>query len=44
MDHCPNVHPAFAALRELGFTKVRVLILPTNFEIDWANKGLPYEK
>jgi hypothetical protein len=44
MDRCPNVRPAFAALRELGFTKVRVLILPTNFEIDWANKGLPYEK
>lgn len=44
MAHCPNVRPAFAALRDLGFTKVRVLILPLSFEIDWAEKGLPYDK
>ena len=44
LDHCPNVRPAFTALRGLGFTKLRVLILPTSFEADWADKGLPYEK
>jgi hypothetical protein len=44
MEHCPNVRPAFAVLRDLGFTKVRVLILPTSFEADWAAKGLPYDK
>jgi thiosulfate/3-mercaptopyruvate sulfurtransferase len=44
MEHCPNLRPAFAALREMGFTKLRVLILPTSFEVDWAEKGLPYDK
>ena len=44
MERCPNVRPAFAALRDLGFTKLRVLILPTSFEVDWAEKGFPYEK
>jgi hypothetical protein len=44
MEHCPNVRPPFSLLREMGFTKVRVLILPTSFEVDWAEKGLPYDK
>lgn len=44
LDHCPNLRPAFTALHDLGFTKLRVLILPTSFEADWANKGLPYDK
>ena len=44
MDHCPNVRPAFIALRDLGFTKVRVLILPTDFAADWAGKGYPFDR
>ncbi len=44
MEHCPNVRPPFSLLREMGFTKVRVLILPTSFEVDWAENGLPYDK
>lgn len=44
LDHCPNLRPAFTALHDLGLTKLRVLILPTSFEVDWANKGLPYDK
>lgn len=44
MERCPNIRPAFSALRELGFSKVRVLVLPTSFEVDWAEKGFPYEK
>ena len=44
MEHCPNVRPAFALLRDMGFTKLRILILPTSFEVDWADKGLPYDK
>ena len=44
MERCPNVRPVFAALREMGFAKVRVLILPTSFEVDWADKGYPYDK
>ena len=44
MDRCPNVRPAFAMLRDMGLTKVRVLILPTDFAKDWADKGFPYDK
>jgi thiosulfate/3-mercaptopyruvate sulfurtransferase len=44
LDHCPNIRPAFTALRDMGFTKLRVLTLPTSFAVDWAEKGLPYEK
>jgi len=44
MEHCPNIRPAFTALRELGFTKVRVLLLANTFETDWAAKGFPYDK
>jgi thiosulfate/3-mercaptopyruvate sulfurtransferase len=44
MQRCPNVRPAFSALREMGFTKLRVLILPTDFAKDWADQGFPYDK
>jgi len=44
MERCPNLRPAFTALRDLGFTKVHVLVLPTSFEVDWAEKGFPYDK
>lgn len=44
LDHCPNLRPAFTTLHDLGFTNLRVLILPTSFAVDWAEKGLPYEK
>ena len=40
-DHCPNIRPAFAELKKEGFTKVRVLYLPTSFGVDWKDKGLP---
>lgn len=41
---CPNVRPAFAELRRLGFKKVRVLYLPKDFFTDWADKKLPVAK
>lgn len=44
MDHCPNDRPAFAALHEMGFTKLRVLILSSSFAQDWADKGYPYDR
>jgi thiosulfate/3-mercaptopyruvate sulfurtransferase len=44
MERCPNIRPAFTALEEMGFKKLRVLILPTSFEVDWAEKGMPYDK
>jgi len=43
-DHCPNVRPAYTALSAMGFKKLRVLILPTNFATDWADKGYPLQK
>lgn len=44
MTQCPNVQPAFTALREMGFTHVRVLDLPKNFATDWVGKGYPIAK
>ncbi len=44
LERCPNLRPAFSMLHELGFARLRVLILPTSFAADWADKGLPYDK
>jgi thiosulfate/3-mercaptopyruvate sulfurtransferase len=44
LERCPNLRPAFSALKEMGFTKLRALILPTSFAVDWADKGLPFDK
>jgi len=43
-DRCPNIRPAYNALREIGFTHVRVLVLPTSFAADWVEKGYPMQK
>ena len=43
MDRCPNIRPAFKVLAELGYTKVRVLNVPTNMHDDWSSKGYPTE-
>jgi thiosulfate/3-mercaptopyruvate sulfurtransferase len=42
LKQCPNVRPAFAALKAMGFTRLRLLDLDTDFRTDW--KGLPVEK
>lgn len=44
LDRCPNLRPAFSALHQMGFTHLRVLILPTSFAADWIEKGYPVEK
>jgi len=44
LTRCPNIHPALQALEEMGFTKVRMLRLPTDFNTDWIEKGYPVEK
>jgi hypothetical protein len=44
LAHCPNLRPAFTAMREMGFTNLRVLILPNDFNTDWIQKGYPVEK
>jgi thiosulfate/3-mercaptopyruvate sulfurtransferase len=38
---CPNIRPAYAALKKSGFTRVRVLYLATSFGVNWKDKGLP---
>ena len=41
---CPNIRPAFKALRGMGFKHLSVLYLPNNFGLDWVRKGFPVEK
>ncbi|HEY7387867.1 MAG TPA: rhodanese-like domain-containing protein [Bryobacteraceae bacterium] len=43
-EMCPNIRPAVAALREMGFTHVKALMIPTNFATDWVNHGYPVEE
>jgi thiosulfate/3-mercaptopyruvate sulfurtransferase len=43
-DKCPNMRPAFAALRELGYTNVKAMVIPENLKVDWSDKGYPIEK
>jgi len=41
---CPNVRPAYEKLTSLGFTRVKVLYIATNFGANWVSKGYPVEK
>jgi thiosulfate/3-mercaptopyruvate sulfurtransferase len=43
-EKCPNIRPAFAALREMGFTKLSALYIPETLAKDWIDKGLPTDK
>jgi thiosulfate/3-mercaptopyruvate sulfurtransferase len=43
MEKCPNVRPAYAALKQLGFTHVRVLDVMTSMHADWFSRGYPAE-
>lgn len=43
MVKCPNVRPAFRALKDAGFKNVSVLNIPENFHTDWVAKGYPTE-
>ncbi len=42
-NRCPNVRPAFQALRQMGFTRLRVLSIDTDFATDWVEKGFPVQ-
>lgn len=44
LERCPNLKPAFVALRDMGFTNLRALILVHDFNTDWIEKGYPVEK
>lgn len=41
---CPNVRPAYTALRGMDFSRIRILNLETNLHTDWVVKGYPVEK
>ncbi len=43
-NHCPNVRPAFEALKAMGFTRLRVLHIENDFRSDWLKQGYPVEK
>jgi thiosulfate/3-mercaptopyruvate sulfurtransferase len=43
-DHCPNVRPAFRLLHEMGFTRLKLVTIPTNLSTDWITKGYPVER
>ncbi len=42
-DKCPNIKPAYEMLRQLGYSRVKLLVIPTNFATDWTGKGYPVE-
>jgi thiosulfate/3-mercaptopyruvate sulfurtransferase len=41
---CPNIRPAFQALKDLEFKNVQVLYLPKNLLTDWIARGFPTQK
>jgi thiosulfate/3-mercaptopyruvate sulfurtransferase len=43
-EHCPNVRPAIAALKEMKFTNYFLLNIPKNIKTDWIDKGYPVNK
>ena len=43
LNKCPNVRPAYRALKEAGYTHVRVLDVMTNMESEWYRRGYPSE-
>ena len=43
-DHCPNMKPAFEAVRDMGFTNFKALYMANNFGTDWVEKGYPVAK
>ena len=43
-NECPNIRRAYQQLQALGFTRVKVLYIATDFGTNWANKGYPVAK
>jgi len=43
MADCPNIRPAYTAMKRMGFQKIRVLNIPKNLHNDWTTKGHPTE-
>ena len=43
-DDCPNIRPAFQALKEMGFSKLKILDIPQRLGDDWTAKGFSVVK
>lgn len=43
-EKCPNVRPAFRALKDQGFKQAKLLNIPKNIKTDWIDKGYPVAK
>ena len=43
-EACPNVRPAIELLHQMGYKQVKALVIPSNLETDWADKGYPLQK
>ena len=39
--HCPNIRPAFKLLKDMHFTKAKLLNLSHNIRTDWLDQGYP---
>jgi thiosulfate/3-mercaptopyruvate sulfurtransferase len=44
MKQCPNIRPAFLALRRMGFKHLKVLDLENDLAKDWVDKSFATEK
>ena len=42
-ESCPNNKPAVALLKQMGFTRIKALMIPTSFGSDWIDQGYPVE-
>ena len=40
-SRCPNIRPAVAMLKSMGFTNGKLLNIPTNIKQNWIDKGYP---
>lgn len=43
-DKCPNIRPAYATLKKMGFSRLKVVRIDQDFAKDWVDKGLPTDK
>ena len=42
-DRCPNITPAAGLLKQMGFKRVKAMMVENNFASDWTAKGFPVE-
>ena len=43
-EHCPNIRPEYKELKQMGFTRLKVLYIANSFGSDWVEKGYPTAK